>query len=179
MSSALEPSPLLVRFSDLFRDELPGPVLDLACGECHNGLYVARKGLELICCDRAAERLNEARKVAGEYGVNATVWELDLEAPGVNPLPEDRFGAILVFRYLHRPLIPGIRQALRRGGLLLYETYTVEQARYGKPHNPDFLLQAGELLRWFEGWELIHYFEGTREDPRCAVAQIVCRKPKQ
>jgi tellurite methyltransferase len=173
----LEPSSLLVRFIDLFRSDLPGSVLDLACGECHNGIYVAQRGLEVICCDRAAERLDEAGMLAEENGVRVAVWEADLEVPGVNPLPKEVYGAILVFRYLHRPLIPGIRKALRRGGLLLYETYTADQSRFGKPSNPDFLLQEGELLKWFEDWEIIHYFEGIKEEPRRAIAEIVCRKP--
>jgi tellurite methyltransferase len=177
MRPELEPSSLLVRFIDLFRSDLPGPLLDLASGECHNGIYVAQKGLEVICCDRAAERLDEAGKLAEEHGVRVAVWELDLEVPGVNPLPEEVYGAILVFRYLHRPLIPGIRKALRQGGLLLYETYTADQSKFGKPSNPDFLLQEGELLKWFEDWDIIHYFEGIKEEPRRAIAEIVCRKP--
>jgi tellurite methyltransferase len=177
MRYALEPSPLLVAFVDLLAGGLPGPVLDLASAECHNGIFVAQRGHEVICCDRAAERLDEARRIADEYGVAITTWEADLEIPGRNPLQEDHYGAILVFRYLHRPLIPSIKRALRPGGLLFYETFTTAQARYGKPHNPDFLLREGELLTWFENWDVIHYFEGIKENPPRAIAQIVCRKP--
>ncbi|MGD8435378.1 MAG: hypothetical protein PVI73_14765, partial [Syntrophobacterales bacterium] len=107
-----------------------------------------------------------------------TVWRVDLESEGVNPLPEHAYGAILVFRYLHRPLIPCIKKALRNGGLLLYETFTVEQPRFGKPRNPDYLLELGELRQMFADWEVIHYFEGVRENPTRAVAQMVCRKPE-
>lgn len=174
----LSPSALLEKYLHLFEDKkLPGPVLDLACGECRNGIFVAQRGIEVICCDQAAERLEEARRVAGECEVSITTWEVDLEIPGGNPLPEDSVGAILVFRYLHRPLIPFIKKALRQGGLLFYETFTAPQARFGKPHNPHFLLQEGELLKWFEDWEVIHYFEGVKENPTRAIAQIVCRKP--
>ncbi len=174
----LSPSALLVKYLHLFEDKkAPGPVLDLACAECHNGITVAQMGIEVICCDQAAERLDEARRIAGEWGVNITTWEVDLEIPGGSPLPGDKFGVILVFRYLHRPLIPCIKKALRQGGVLFYETFTVSQPRFGRPHNPDFLLQEGELLKWFENWEVIHYFEGIKENPTRAVAQIVCRKP--
>ena len=125
----------------------------------------------------AAERLAEAGRIAEEHGVKITIRQVDLEASGSNPLPEDTYGAILVFRYLHRPLIPAIKKALRAGGLLFYETFTAAQSRFGKPSNPDFLLQEGELRKWFENWEIIHYFEGIKENPTRAVAQIVCRKP--
>jgi tellurite methyltransferase len=131
----------------------------------------------VVCCDRAGEPLAKARSIAGEYGVHLTTWEVDLEIPGGNPLPEGRYGAILVFRYLHRPLIPLIRKALRPSGLLLYETFTAAQPRFGRPHNPAFLLQERELRKWFEDWEVIHYFEGIKDDPPRAIAQIVCRKP--
>jgi tellurite methyltransferase len=158
-------------------ENVPGPVLDLACGECHNGILVAEKNLEVICCDRAAERLDEAKRIANAYGIQITTWEIDLEIPGPHPLPKNSYGAILVFRYLFRPLIPLIREALRQGGLLIYETYTSAQARFGRPYNPDHVLQEGELLKCFEDWEIMHYFEGIMEKPMRAMAQIVCRKP--
>jgi tellurite methyltransferase len=174
----LSPSALLAEFLHLLEGEkLPGPVLDLACAECRNGIFVAKRGLEVVCCDRAAERLAEAREIAMECGVSISTWEADLEISGGNPLPEEAFGAILVFRFLHRPLIPFIKKALCHGGLLFYETFTAAQPRFGRPHSPQFLLQEGELLQWFENWEIIHYFEGIKENPARAVAQIVCRKP--
>ena len=105
-------------------------------------------------------------------------WEVDLETGG-NPLQEEYYRAILVFHYLYRPLIPYIRKGIRKGGILIYETFTSEQPKYGHPHNPDYLLQPGELADWFQDWQIIHYFEGLLEDPRRAVAQIVCRKPGQ
>ena len=174
----LSPSALLVEYLHLFEEKkVPGPVLDLACAECHNGIFIAQRGFDVICCDRAAERLDEARRIAGECGVKITTREVNLEIPGGSPLPLDTFGVILIFRYLHRPLIPSIRKALREGGVLFYETFTASQSRFGRPHNPDFLLKEGELLKWFEDWEVIHYFEGLKENPTRAIAQIVCRKP--
>ena len=102
---------------------------------------------------------------------------MDLEKEGVNPLDQDLFGGIIIFRYLHRPLIPCMRKALLGGGILLYETFTMEQPRFGKPRNPDFLLGPGELKGWFKDWDLIHYFEGIEHDPDRAIARIVCKKP--
>jgi hypothetical protein len=72
-----------------------------------------------------------------------------------------------------------MKKALKKGGILIYETFTVEQPKFGKPHNPNFLLILGELGEWFEGWEIIHYFEGIKDNPKRSVAQIVCRKAAQ
>jgi tellurite methyltransferase len=156
---------------------LPGPILDLACGGGHNGVFLAAEGLSVVCCDRSPEALERTRALADEHRVTVSLWQADLEREGANPLPADFYGGVLVFRYLHRPLIPHIRKSLKPGGVLMYETFTVEQPRFGKPKNPDFLLKKRELRGWFEDWEVIDFFEGIREAPERAVAQIVCRKP--
>jgi len=170
-------NPLLKTYAYLFKDkDLDGPVLDLACGKGQNGIFLAEKGLPVILADRSHEALNEARKAAEGKDLNVRFWEIDLET-GVNPFEEEHYRAILVFRYLHRPLIPLLRNGIKKGGILIYETYTIEQTRYGAPHNPDHILKPGELSDWFKDWQVIHYFEGILEDPQRASAQIVCRKP--
>jgi len=174
----MSPHALLATFSDLIVAGRPeGPVLDLAAGDGHNGLFLASKGLPVILADRSDEALSEAKEAAAGVRGKVTIWKVDLEKPGENPLKEEEYSIILVFRYLHRPLMPCIRKALRAGGFLLYSTYTVDQAQFGKPRNPDFLLKPGELMGCFKDWNVLHYFEGLQEDPRRAVAEIVCRKP--
>ena len=63
----------------------------------------------------------------------------------------------------------------------MYETFTREQAQLGKPKNPDFLLEAGELARCFVDWKILHRFEGLSEPigggRPSAIAQLVARKP--
>ena len=47
-----------------------------------------------------------------------------------------------------------------------------------KPMNPAYLLQPGELRANFEGWELLHDFEGkpVGDPKRRATAEIVARR---
>ena len=108
--------------------------------------------------------------------MNVEFWQVDPEREGINPLAGLTLSAVLVFRYLHRPLIPCIMKALKRGGIVMYETFTTEQVRFGKPKNPDHLLKPGELLSWFDSWEIIHTFEGIIGVPPKAIAQLVGRK---
>lgn len=175
---AWKPATLLIAHSDLFTPEtLGGPILDLAGGYGHNGLFLAKKGLPVIVCDVSEEALKRAEKSSQKAGLKVKIWRVDLEEEGVNPLDENAYGGILVFRYLHRPLISCIKKALKGDGILIYETFTMKHTQFGKPCNPDFLLKDGELKEWFRGWHIIHYFEGILENPKRAVAQIVCRKP--
>ena len=76
--SALEPAQLLVDHIDLFLEKtLPGPVLDLACGEGRNGVYLAQKGFRVVCCDISLKNLREAKNLAQRNGASIEVWQVD------------------------------------------------------------------------------------------------------
>ncbi len=150
-----------------------GPVLDLACGKGRNAVFLAEQGCAVEGIDRSAEALEEAALLAKRRGV--------LEAPGApldDLLPPGAYAAVIVIKYLHRPLIPHIKEALRPGGVLVYETFTTRQREIADhPSNPAFLLEPGELRRLFADFEFITGFEGLREDPPRYVEAFVGRKP--
>lgn len=81
--------------------------------------------------------------VAGETGV--TIMECDLEA-ATWPLAHDRYGAVVVTNYLHRPHFAALVAAVADDGVLLYETFADGNEAFGKPSHPEFLLREGELL---------------------------------
>ena len=170
------PDTLIMDHVGLF-EGLNGPILDLACGDGHNGIFLASKGYQVVLADVSEEALDQAKVLAERQGIRVSLWHVDMEKNKDNPFRDDDYGAVLVFRYLHRPLMPCIKKALKKSGIVIYETFTVDQPRFGKPKNPDFLLKHGELLNWFEGWEVFYQFEGILQNPERAIAQIVCRKP--
>ena len=90
-----------------------------------------------------------------------------------------RCGALLVFRYLHRPLCAALAASLRPGGLLLYETFTTAQRELGYgPRNPAFLLEPGELPRLFPELEILETWEGLSPGPTpSALARLLARRP--
>ena len=98
------------------------------------------------------------------------------------PLHEKHFAAVMVFRYLHRPLFEQIKAAIVPGGMIIYETFTEQQAQFGRPKNPDFLLKPTELEGLFADWRILHSFEGVvntsqHNNTQQAIAQIVAIKP--
>jgi tellurite methyltransferase len=172
-----KPAALLAEYWTLFQKAVHlGPVIDLACGKGRNGLFLAANGIPVVLIDRSGDRLAEARFQARQAGVAADIRQSDLEKAGFDPLADLAAGGIMVFRYLHRPLIPAIRRSIRPGGILIYETFTRDQRRLGKPRNNAYLLKPLELKGWFRDWRILHYFECIKENPPRAVAQIVCRK---
>lgn len=170
------PAPFLVKSRDLWADKIDGEVLDLACGAGRNALYMAEQGFSTRGCDRSEESLAILAERAAGRGLTIDRFVLDLEATE-NPLEDrERYGAILVFRYLHRPLFPNLIDALKPGGILIYETFTTLQPQFGRPKNPLFLLKPGELPELCKGLELLYSWEGVEDEPQRAVAQFIGRK---
>ncbi|HXV37519.1 MAG TPA: class I SAM-dependent methyltransferase [Myxococcota bacterium] len=158
-----------------------GAVVDLACGRGRHALAAAAAGLRVIGIDRDRSLLAQLRADAGECRAALDCVCADLEHPAELPLRSRRCGAILVFRYLHRPLMTAIARALAPGGLLIYETFTTRQRALGTgPRNPDFLLEPDELRALCSGLEILEYWEGaTGGRDNAELARVVARAPER
>ena len=154
------------------------PVLDLACGTGRSGLKLAERNIPVVFADRSSAALAEVELYLSKGKLNGSVWRVDLEKAGINPFECQVFSAVVCFRYLHRPLFPYLLNAVMPGGLVIYETFTTGNRFYGRPNNPDFLLEPEELKSWFQNWDILHYYEGVQHDPDRAIAQIIAKKPE-
>ena len=165
-------SPVLEQYFERLREAVESnnglPVLDLACGQGRNGLYLQSRGLPVVFADRNSDSLSAIKPHITEQ---SRLWLTDLELAGSLPLAGHQYSAIIVFRYLHRPLFDAIKTAVQPDGVVIYETFTTEQASIGRPKNPDFLLRPGELRTRFDDWQELDYFEGMEEGR--AIARIV------
>jgi tellurite methyltransferase len=150
-----------------------GVALDVACGRGRHALWLAERGFEVHATDRDAAALAAVEEGARRRGVRVATEQRDLEADSV-ALGENRFDLIVVVHYLHRPLFRHLVAALRPAGMLVYETFTTAQAARGKPTNPAFLLEPGELRELVQPLEIVVEREGDFEG-RC-VASVIARK---
>jgi SAM-dependent methyltransferase len=147
--------------------------LDLACGRGRNALWLAERCASVLALDRDAAAVDQLRAAAGVRGLPITAVVTDLEW-GVRPLASSAFEVIVVINYLHRPLFPSLVDALTPGGVLIYETFTRAQAARGRPTNPDFLLEQGELNRLVAPLEILDWREGEFEARD--VASVIARR---
>jgi tellurite methyltransferase len=167
-----EPSDFLVENIRL----LPtGRALDIAMGAGRNAVYLAKMGFDVEGVDISSEAVESALRLAGEKGVSIRAKTADLERE--YRIEPQAYDVIICFNYLQRSLIPQIKQGLKQGGMVVYETFTVEQAQFGHPRNPDFLLKPNELLDMFRDLFCRHYREGIIEN-RKAVASLIAQKWK-
>jgi SAM-dependent methyltransferase len=150
-------------------------VLDLAAGRGRHARLFAARGAHVVAVDRDAEAL---ASLAGVPGVETRV--LDLEGHAW-PLAGERFAAIVVANYLHRPAFGAILAALSDAGVLLYETFAAGNEAFGRPSNPAFLLASGELLERVRGrLAVVSYEEGRveREGAAAVVQRIAAVGPR-
>ncbi|MBI4334276.1 MAG: methyltransferase domain-containing protein [Chloroflexi bacterium] len=170
MNLPQRPSAFLVRNLRL----LPrGKALDIAAGEGRNALYLARKGFQVDAVDISAEKVATLSGKACQLGLPVRGIVADLET-GCQ-IPPAAYELIICFNYLQRSLFPRIEAGLKSGGVLLYETFTIDQTRFGKPRNPDYLLKHGELKAAFGDLQCLRYWEGIVGN-RKAVARMIARK---
>jgi len=156
-----------------------GPTLDLACGRGRHSLAAAELGLDVLAVDRNVDSLTTLSNIPLVVG-SIEILEADLEGEAPPALDHATFGAILVFRYLHSPVMPWIERLLAPGGLLLYETFTTAQRALGwGPKSDDFLLHPGELPGLFPGLEIESYEEGATHEPKPAqTGRLIASKPR-
>lgn len=173
----IAPSEFLVESFDL----LPrGVALDVAMGNGRNAVYLATRGFDVDGVDVNPEVVEQARTRARRLGapIRAVVGNVE---DGTYIVPVDSYDVVVVFNFLHRPLFRDIRDGLKPGGVVVYQTFTTEQAAFGPPRDPAHLLRPGELREAFADWEILRHDEGIEEGtpdaPPCALAGIVARKP--
>jgi len=168
--NGFEPTQFLVENVEL----LPkGQVLDVAMGSGRNAIYLARLGFEVEGVDMSPEAVNTALESAEKVGVTIRAQVADLE--GNYYIEKGAYDVIICFNYLQRSLISQIKDGLRQGGMVVYETFIIDQVQFGKPKNPDYLLRHNELLNMFRDFRCLRYREGVIKGPR-AIASIVAQK---
>lgn len=149
---------LVEQFSDL----TPGSVLDLACGEGRNAIWLAEKGWQFTGVDfspkgiEKAKQLAALRKVEGQWIVaDATSWTAD-----------QLYDAVIVF-YLQLPQAEIARalavalSALAVNGTLLLVAHDLRNLSegYGGPQDASVLMTAEQIIDHVTAAELRSDYE--------------------
>ena len=164
-----EPSRWLQKNAGLFAKS--GKALDIAGGEGRNSVFVAGKGYEVTCLDISENGLQKAQALAQEKNAKITTILADLDS---NSLKANEYDLVLCFNFLDRNLFSGIRQTLKSGGLLYYETFTVDYLKYSS-FKKEWVLDANELLQTFNDFRILRYQEV--DENSIAFASLVAQKP--
>jgi tellurite methyltransferase len=166
------PSPLVVEFTS---DLAPGAALDIAAGPGRNALYLTEHGWRVTAVDGSPVAIDILLARARRRNLPIEARLVDLEADKFEFHPQV-YDLVLSCYYLQRSLIPGMKSALRPGGLLIA---IVHLADADQPRGTPTRAYPGELRASFQGWRILHYREGEPAESghRHAVAEVVAQKP--
>jgi len=157
---------------------LQGKALDLACGLGANAIFLARQGLQTEAWDISDVAVANINQYAQQNDLTLVASARDLAGVDIEP---DCYDVIVVSHYLDRNLFAGLSNALRSGGLIVYQTFIKDVTDdYTGPGNPDFKLDANELLKAFSDLQLLYYREegrvGDMSHGQRNVAQLIAQK---
>jgi 2-polyprenyl-3-methyl-5-hydroxy-6-metoxy-1,4-benzoquinol methylase len=133
----------------------PGTVLDLACGEGRNAIWLAEQGWAATGVDFSAVAIAKASQLAAERGVSVTWLTADL----LEWVPSTTYDLVIVF-YLQ--LVAAERARVLRaageavapgGGMLLVVAHHLRNLTegVGGPQSPDVLYTPADVLAAVEG----------------------------
>jgi SAM-dependent methyltransferase len=163
-----DPSPWVLRFAG----QVPagGRVLDLACGGGRHTRLFLDLGHPVLAMDRDIAWVSD---LAGRPDLETL--EADLEDGRPFPLAGQRFAGVVVTNYLYRPILSALVESVAPGGVLIYETFSRGNERFGRPSNPAHLLEPGELLGAVRGsLRILAYEDLDVEQPKPAAVQRIC-----
>ncbi|MEI6213326.1 MAG: methyltransferase domain-containing protein [Desulfuromonadales bacterium] len=166
------PSPFLAREIETVKRLAPGVrALDIACGEGRNSVFLAQHGFRVTGLDISDCGLAKGALRAQAAGVEVDFQQVDLDSSSV----EGSYDLIVNFNFLLRGLIAPLVQALVPGGVMLFDTIMASRQMLAA-HNPDYLLQRGELLRLFEAFTGEILMSEESDDGDVPTARLMFRK---
>ncbi|MGR9045923.1 MAG: class I SAM-dependent methyltransferase [Gammaproteobacteria bacterium] len=154
LSDPLQSEPVAVLTDNAFLLPKTGVALDLACGLGANARFLAAAGFAVHAWDISAVAVAKLHRVADAHGLNISARQRFIDA---SCFTGNQFDVIVVSRFLDRALSDAIIRSLKPGGLLFYQTFTRSKVAEQGPKNPNFLLNANELLDLFAPLRVIYY----------------------
>ncbi|MDM4013875.1 class I SAM-dependent methyltransferase [Roseiconus lacunae] len=169
---------------------LVDPVLSIAEGEGRNAVYLATQGFRVHAVDGSEAGLEKAARLAADQNVTITSEVADLNDYQTRP---DSWGSIVsIYAHLPRPLriklYPMLVQALKPGGISIFEAYSESQRGRGTggPNDLELLMTCRKIEEEWKGLETILLHEIEREvhegkfhTGMASVVQYIARKPEQ
>jgi SAM-dependent methyltransferase len=156
-----------------------GIALDVAAGRGRNSIPMARSGIKVVAVDFSEQAMRMLADAARHE--HLAVWPVLANLDSFH-VRDESLDAIVNINFLERALFPEFSRALKPGGVLIAETFLIDQASIGHPRDPHFLLLHGELRELATNLEIEHYREGLVSYPdgtRAYRASIVARRGKK
>lgn len=169
------PDPLLLNYVPPVQGARVARALDLAGGQGQNGLWLAEQGYTVDILDISRVALSRARDEMAARGLRSVnLLQMDVDAVQLNAAYYD---LVCVFRFLKRDFIPHLRESVKVGGRVVYQTFNRYHLETVPGFNPDYLLQPGELAAMFAGWRVVYHDESGPSSQIVAIRETSADTP--
>ncbi|MGI9665540.1 MAG: class I SAM-dependent methyltransferase [Acidimicrobiia bacterium] len=148
----------------LVADLEPGSVLDVACGEGRNSIWLAERGWNVTAVDFSDVAIERGRTLAGDTDINWVVGDVT-----TLDTADHVFDLVIVF-YLHlgpqsfQDALTGALRAVAPGGSIFAVGHAVRNVAdgYGGPPYPEILWDAERFENLLDGFEILELGERLR-----------------
>ena len=148
----LTPAYILQEFHHLLPAK--GKALDLASGLGANALFLAQHNMESHAWDISSVAIEKLQEISNSLGLAVSTEIRDVVT---YPPEENSFDVIVVSNFLDRQIMPDIIAALRKNGLLFYQTFTKTRVKESGPPSDKYRLGKNELLSLCNGLDTVLY----------------------
>jgi len=149
-----------------------GRAIDVACGTGRNSHFLEEFGFMVDAIDLSDYALSQIKDTP-----NIRKIETDLDSYNIE---KNSYDIVVNTNYLNRRLMAQMSDALKEGGVIIFETFIVahEEPQNGSM-NPDYLLKEDELVNAFKELETIFYEERgdvNSYGEKVKIASLVAKK---
>ena len=144
-----------------------GIALDVAAGRGRHSIAMAQHGLTVVAIDYSQEAMRALGKFVHERRL--AIWPVVADLDNF-PVHSESLDLIVNVNYLDRGLFPEFKRALKPGGMLMVDTFLIDQLAVGHPSNPKFMFEHHELEKLLSDYEIRHLGEGLRNYPDGSIA---------
>ncbi len=111
-----------------------GIAIDVACGMGRNTHFLAQSGFEVDAVDISDYALSKIKN-------SSTIKKIDTDLDKYNLTP-NKYDLILNINYLNRRLVSQMKDSLKSGGVVIFETFLLAHGDFKIPTmNLDYLLR--------------------------------------
>ncbi len=159
-TTKLNPAYILQKFHHLLPAQ--GKALDLASGLGANAMFLAQHNMESHAWDISSTAIEKLKEISSSLNLDINTKVRDVVT---SPPEENSFDVIVVVHFLDRQIMPAIIAALRKNGLLFYQTFTRTRVQESGPSSDKYRLGKNELLDLCKDLDTVFYREeGTIGD---------------
>jgi len=146
--------------------------LDVACGMGRHSKYLASIGFDVDALDISSVAIDAIQNIPHIHP-----QEVDFDT---YTFKKDHYDLIVCTFFLKREIFPQIREALKEGGIFIYETFLYHPNNENAPSNRTFLLEEGELEMTFDQeYDIMHlseYWDVDLQGAKTMKAAMIAKK---